>query len=155
MGKYRALVQDHLIVPAVVRLPAGSERLRRRNQNPVPTPIPVQLVLDTGSKRTTVIPGIIRHLDPEPGRDVRLVTPLASGTVTLFWVRLDFPGTTLSSFEEIQVGRVAMPPELSQFHGVLGRDILCRLESFEYEGRRGRYTLRDTPGLFGWLRRRL
>jgi hypothetical protein len=102
-----------------------------------------------------LIPGIIRHLDPEPGGEVRLVTPLATGNVTLFWVRLDFPGTTLCSFEQIQVGRVAMPSLLARFHGVVGRDLLSRLESFDYQGRRGRYVLRDTPGLFGWLRRRL
>jgi hypothetical protein len=155
MGKYSAPVEDHLILPAVVRLPAGSEHLRGRARIPFPAPVPVRLVIDTGSKRTTLIPGIIRHLDPEPGRRVRLVTPLGTGRVTLFWVRLDFPGTTLSSFEQVQVGRVDMPPELVQFHGVLGRDLLSRLESLDYQGRRGRYIVRDTPGVFGWLRRRL
>jgi hypothetical protein len=155
MGKYSAPVEDHLILPAVVRLPVGSEHLRGRARSPVPAPVPVRLVIDTGSKRTTLIPGIIRHLDPEPGSDVRLVTPLATGTVTLFWVRLDFPGTTLRSFEQVQVGRVALPPELARFHGVLGRDLLSRLESFDYQGRRGCYIVRDTPGVFGWLRRRL
>jgi hypothetical protein len=97
----------------------------------------------------------IRHLDPPRGADVRLVTPLAVGIVTLFWVRLAFRGTALAPFEDVQVARLAMPPELAQFHGLLGRDLLRRLESFDYEGRRGRYTLRDTPGVFGWLRRRL
>jgi hypothetical protein len=38
---------------------------------------------------------------------------------------------------------------------VIGSDLLRQMESFTYEGRRGRYTLRDTPGLFGWLRSRL
>ena len=33
------------------------------------------------------------------------------------------------------------------------RMLLQRLDEFKYEGRRGRYSLRDTPGLFGWLRR--
>jgi hypothetical protein len=45
-----------------------------------------------------------------------------------------------------------MPPGLSQFHGLLGRDLLSRLELFEYQGRRGRYSLRDTSGWLGWLR---
>jgi len=155
MGKYSAPVEEHLILPAVVRLPAGSEHLRRHAGSTVPAPVPVRLVIDTGSKRTTLIPGIIRHLEPEPGNEVRLVTPLATGNITLFWVRLDFPGTTLFSFEQVQVGRVAMPPVLAQFHGILGRDLLSGLESFEYQGRRGCYILRDAPGLFGWLRRRL
>jgi hypothetical protein len=75
--------------------------------------------------------------------------------VALFWVRLAFPGTGLASFEHVQVARLAMPPDLALFHGLLGRDLLARMESFDYEGRRRRYTLRDTPGPFGWLRRRL
>jgi hypothetical protein len=79
---------------------------------------------------------------------------LAVGIVPLYWVRLAFPETALNPFDNVQVARLAMPPDLAQFHGLLGRDLLRRLESFLYEGRRGRYTLRDTPGLFGWLRRR-
>jgi hypothetical protein len=155
MGKYSAPVEDHLILPVAVSLRPGTERLRRQTGRPVPAPVPVRLVIDTGSKRTTLIPGIIHHLNPPRGADVRLVTPQAVGMVTLFWVRLAFPGIGLASFEHVQVARLAMPPELAQFHGLLGRDLLRRLESFDYEGRRGRYTLRDTPGLFGWLRRRL
>jgi hypothetical protein len=46
-----------------------------------------------------------------------------------------------------------MPPQLAQFHGLLGRDLLRRWASLEYEGLDSRYTLRDRPGLFGWLRR--
>jgi hypothetical protein len=111
--------------------------------------------MDTGSKRTTLVPGIFRHLNAEPGDDVRLVTPQAAGIVTLFWVRLVFPGLDPAPFEQVQVARLPMPPELAQFHGLLGRDLLRRLESLDYEGRRGRYTLRNRPGLFGWLRRRL
>jgi len=34
----------------------------------------------------------------------------------------------------------------------LGRDLLRRFASFDYQGRR-RYTLRDKPGFFAWLRR--
>ena len=153
MGKYSAPVEDHLILPAMVSLPAGSEHFLRRAGDPVPAPVPARLVIDTGSKRTTLIPGIIRHLNAEPGEDVRLVTPQATGIATLFWVRLVFPGIGPAPFEQVQVARLAMPPELAQFQGLLGRDLLRRLESFDYEGRRGRYTLRDRPGLFGWLRR--
>jgi hypothetical protein len=155
MGRYRASVEDHLLLPAVVSLTAGTEYLRRQPGRPVPVSVPIRLVIDTGSKRTTMIPGIIRHLNPPQGNKVRVVTPLAAGRATLFWVRLTFPGTGLAAFEEVQVARLAMPPELAQFHGLLGRDLLRELESFDYEGRRTCYTLRDTPGLFGWLRRRL
>ena len=66
-----------------------------------------------------------------------------------------FPEAGLASFSEGLVARVPMPPALSQYHGLFGRDLLGRLESFEYLGRRGRYVLRDTPGWLGWLRRRL
>jgi hypothetical protein len=155
MGKYTATVQDHLILPALVSLPAGEERLRRRAGRPMPAPEPLHLLIDTGSRRTTLIPGIIRHLDPPAGVDVQVVTPLAAVVATLYWVRLEFPESGLASFEVAQVARLPMPPGLSQFHGLLGRDLLCRLESFEYEGRRGRYSLRDAPGWLGWLRRRL
>jgi hypothetical protein len=71
----------------------------------------------------------------------------------LFWVRLDFPGAGLAPIELVQVARLAMPPDLAQFHGLLGRDLLRRFHSFYYDGRRGLCILRDTPGLFGWLRR--
>jgi hypothetical protein len=152
MGKYTAAVDDHLILPARARLPEGEEAGRRRAGAQVPTPVAIRLVIDTGSKRTTLIPGLIRHLDPQSTRRVRVVTSFAAGRTELFWVRLDFPQTGLASFDPVQVARLAMPAELSQFHGVLGRDLLRRLESFDYEGRRARYTVRDTPGLFGWLR---
>jgi hypothetical protein len=139
----------------VVSLTAGTEHLRHQPDRPVPASVPIRLVIDTGSKRTTLIPGIIRHLNPPQGDEVRVVTPLAAGRATLFWVRLAFPGAGLAAFEEVQVARLAMPPVLAQFHGLLGRDLLRELESFDYEGRLRRYTLRDSPGLFGWLRRRL
>jgi hypothetical protein len=129
--------------------------LRRRAGERVPGSVSIRLLIDTGSKRTTLIPGLIRHLDPQRGSSVRVAAPLRAGAARLFWVRLEFPEAGLAPFELVQVARLAMPPDLALFHGLLGRDLLSRLESFDYEGRRGRYTLRDTPGLFGWLRRRL
>jgi hypothetical protein len=153
MAKHTRPVTDHLILPALVRLPEGEVHARERANQAVPMPVPLRLLIDTGSKRTTLIPGILRHLNPPAGAEVRRVTPLAVGTVTLFWVRFEFPATGLAPLEHVQVARVALPPELSQFHGLLGRDLLRRLESFDYEGRRGCFTLRDTPGRFGWLRR--
>jgi hypothetical protein len=81
--------------------------------------------------------------------------PVAAVAATLYWVRIAFPEAGLVPFAQVQVARLPMPPGLSEFHGLLERDLLRALESLLYEGRRGRYTLRDTPGPFGWLRRRL
>jgi hypothetical protein len=153
MGKYTASVEDHLVLPAQVRLPPVQERGLVGSHRRVPAPVPIRLIIDTGARRTTLIPGIMRHLDPTPGCDARVITPLASGDTTLYWVRLEFPTTGLPSFPEFLVARLPMPPGLSQFHGLLGRDLLRRLASFEYEGRRGRYTLRGAPGPLSWLRR--
>src|SRR5262249_4332961 len=136
-------------------LPPGPTHVLGRLGQAVPTPVSIRLLIDSGSNRTTLIPGIIRHLDP-PGSDpIRLETPLAGGTTRLFWVSLTFPETSLAPFEHVQVARLAMPPGLAQFHGLLGRALLRRLESFEYEGRRGSSPLRDAPGPFAWLRRLL
>jgi hypothetical protein len=153
MGRYTATVQDHLILPALVTLPTGEESLRRSAGRPTPAPATVRLLIDTGSRRTTLIPGVLHHLDPPAGGNVHLVTPLANVAATLFWVRLAFPGTSLAPFDAVQVARLPMPGRLSQFHGLLGRDLLGRLELFEYEGRRGRLSVRDGPGWLGWLRR--
>jgi hypothetical protein len=153
MGKYTAPVEDHLILPALVRQTDGREHIFRMRGRNVPTSVPIRLLIDTGSKRTTLAPGVIRHLDPSARGSARLITPLAAGNVELFWVCLQFPEADLASFPEVLVARLTMPPSLAQFHGLLGRDLLSRLELFEYHGRRGRYSLRDTPGWLGWLRR--
>jgi hypothetical protein len=155
MGKYTAAVEDHLVLPARVRLPPDHERWQGRSGRSVPAPVPIRLLIDTGSRRTTLIPGIVRHLNPRSGCEARVNAPLASGDATLYWVCLEFPGTPLLSFPELLVARLPMPAGLAQFHGLLGRDLLGRWEEFLYQGRRGRYTVRDTPGPLGWLRRRL
>jgi hypothetical protein len=153
MGKYTGAVEDHLILPARVRLTPGQEHRERVSGSPIPPPVPVRLLIDTGARRTTLIPGIVRHLNPIAERDVYVNAPLASGEATLYWLCLEFPGTGLRPFPAVLVARLPMPPGLSQFHGLLGRDLLSRLASFEYEGQRARYSLRDKAGLFGWLRR--
>jgi hypothetical protein len=153
MGKFSAPVEDHLILPAVASLPSGREFFLRQAGQPVPPPVPVRLLIDTGSKRTTLIPGVILHLDAPGGHGVQVVAPTGILATTLYWVRLEFPATGLAPFELVQVARVPMPPQLAQFHGLLGRDLLQRWASLDYEGQRGCYTLRDRPGLFAWLRR--
>jgi len=154
MGKYTASVGDHLSLPARVLLTWEQQQLLRLAGRPVPSFVRAHLVIDTGSNRNTLVPGVIRHLQPAVGRSIRVETSLAAGETDLFWVRLEFPGSSLAPIPVIAVARLDLPPSLRAFHGVIGRDLLGRRESFLYEGRRGRFTLRDTPpGLFGWFRR--
>jgi hypothetical protein len=151
MGTFLAPVEDHLILPARVGLIAGDEHHRRRAGRSVPTPVSLRMLIDTGANRTTLIPGIIGHLDPSAGPDVHLNTPSGQRDATLYWVRLDFPSTGLASFEHMQVASLEMPAALAQFHGLIGRDLLRIWDEFRYQGRRGRYLIRDAPGPFGWL----
>jgi hypothetical protein len=153
MGKYTAPVEDRLILPARVSVIPGQEREFRLAGLSVPAPVTVRQVIDTGSKRTTLIPGLLRHLKANVAGSARLITPRGTGNTDLFWVRLGFPEAGLAPFPEILVARLPLPPALSQFHGLLGRDLLRRLESFDYQGRRGCYTIRDKAGPFAWLRR--
>jgi hypothetical protein len=155
MGNFSASVADHLILPARVRLTPARERALQRAGQSVPIPVPVRLLIDTGAKRTTLLPGVVRHLQPMMGGTVQVVTALRSVVTDLVWVCLEFPEAKLASFTEVLVARLPMPSMLAQFHGLLGRDLLSRLHSFEYQGRRGWYTLRDRSGWLDWLRRRL
>jgi hypothetical protein len=119
---------------------------------PVPEPVSVQLVIDSGSRRSSLIPGIVDHLNPTRFGEARVETSTASMAANLYWVRLEFPGTSLGPISEHVVARMPLPPSLHAFQGLIGRDLLHRWESFLYEGRRGRLTVRDTPHwLFGWL----
>jgi hypothetical protein len=131
---------------------------RRRALPPIrrkghPPPVAVRLLIDTGSRRSTLIPGLFRHLLAPAAGDAQVVSAVGAVRTDLFWVCLDFPDTGLAEFPEVLVARLPMPAALSQFHGLLGRDLLRRFDSFEYEGRRGCYSLRDRPGVFTWLRR--
>ncbi len=153
MGKYTASVVDHLILPARVRLLQAEERALASRGMSIPTPVSIRLLIDTGAKRTTLIPGIVAHLKPTSAAEARLVTAVGSVRTDLVWVRLEFPETGLASFPEVLIARHPMPPALARFHGLFGRDLLGRLELLAYHGRRGRYSLRDTPGWLGWLRR--
>ena len=153
MGKYTTSVHDHLILPARVSITQGRARELRSFGNSVPPPVPIRLLIDSGSKRTTLIPGLVRHLRVPAASDARVVTPFDIVAVDLFWVSLEFPEAGLTAFPEVLVARLPMPAALSQFHGLLGRDLLRRFESLEYEGRRGCYSLRDRAGVFPWLRR--
>ncbi len=153
MGRYTAEVQDHLVLPARARVTPGREHELHSLARSVPAPMPIRLLVDTGSKRTTLIPGIFRHLQTMLGSPTRVVTPLGSATTRLAWVCIEFPEAGLTALPEVLVARLPMPAALSQFHGLLGRDLLRRMESLEYEGRRGWYTIRDELGPLTWLRR--
>jgi hypothetical protein len=152
MGKFTAPVSDHLILPAQVAQPRGQAQSFQLMGRGVPAPVPVRLLLDTGSKRSTLVPGIMDHLQPFVASKARIETSLAAGETDLYWVRLEFPGTSLAAVPLLAVARLTMPPPLRLFQGVVGRDLLRQWESFHFEGRRGRFTLRDTPGgLLSWL----
>jgi hypothetical protein len=153
MGKYTAAVEDHLILPARVRLVQEEERALVGRGECVPTPVPIRLLIDTGARRTTLIPGIVNHLGPTSGAAARLITPVGTAIIDLVWVCLEFPQAGLAPFPHVLVARHPMPPLLTQFHGLLSRDLLSQMHSFEYQGRRKQYSLRDTPGWFDWLRR--
>ena len=98
-------------------------------------------------------PALIRQFGLVSGTMVQVLT--ASGTLAtrLYWLQIDFPEAGLSAFEHLQVASLAMPAALSQFHGLLGRDLLRNLDSLLYEGQNYRFTLRDRSGPFSWLRR--
>jgi hypothetical protein len=102
---------------------------------------------------STLIPGLIRQLQPNVAGNVRVDTSVGSRDAQMFWIRLEFPGTSLCPISEVAVARLELPPALTNFHGVVGRDLLRRWHRLLYEGRRGRLTLRDdAPGFFGWFR---
>src|SRR4051812_22480263 len=116
MGTYIASVEDHLILPASVRLLDSQERIRADRGESVAAPVSIRFLIDTGAKRTTLIPGIVDHLRPTFGAEARIVTPVGSVRTDLVWVCLEFPEAGLASFPEILVARHPMPPSLAQFH---------------------------------------
>lgn len=154
MGRYTARVQDHLVLPARALLVRGQEQMLRLQGRAVPPAVTVRLLIDTGAKRSSLIPGIITHLDPPLASRVRVETSLSNMQTALFWVRIEFPGTGLDPIPYITVARLPMPASLHTFQGVVGRDLLNRWECLLYEGRRERLTMRDrSTWPFGWLRR--
>ena len=77
MGRFIASFEDQLILPARACQTEGQLQLLRLAGRPIPASVPVRLLIDTGSKRSTLIPGVLRHLDPPPAGDVRVETSLA------------------------------------------------------------------------------
>jgi hypothetical protein len=154
MGKYSVPIQNRLILQAQVGLTSGQEQWLRFMGRAVPLLIRVQFLIDTGSSRCCLLPSVLARLNPEQSGVTRMETSLATGQAALFWVRLEFPDTKLAAIPELVVARVPLPNSLSAFHGVIGRDLLRRWESFCYLGRRGRLSIRDTPNwLSRWIKR--
>jgi hypothetical protein len=152
MGKYSTAVQNQLVLPGRVLLTQGQEYLLR-TVGRVVEPVSVRLLVDTGSGRSSLVPAVVDELMPVSQSRIRVSTSLASAETNLYWVRLEFPGTSLTAIPQLAVARLSMPPILAAFQGVIGRDLLSRWEYLFYEGRRGRMTIRDSPGWFNWLRR--
>jgi hypothetical protein len=148
MGKFRILAPSLPVVPARVGLTSGQEKILAISNRPIPDPLPVNLLVDTGSGRSTLLPTLIARLNPMARGVARVATSLAVAETNLFWVRLEFPDTKLEPIAELAVARLSLPVTLGSIHGVIGRDLLKRWEYFLYEGRRGRVTIRDKPGLF-------
>ena len=152
MARYTTRVHDRLILPAQVCLPRGREQLLRMLHRRVPDPVIVQLLIDTGSTRSSLLPSVLAGLNPEQSGVARLETSLAAAEATLFRVRLEFPHTKLEAIPELLVALAPLPPSLSAFHGVIGRDLLRQWESFCYQGRRGRLSIRDRRSwLLRWI----
>jgi hypothetical protein len=155
MGRYRSTVQDHLVMPAQALLTTGTQLLFRQLGRPVVGPVATRLLIDTGSKRSSLVPSVLNRLSPPSMGVVRVETSLASLATELFAIRLEFAASSLAPVPLLAVARLPLPASLRDYQGVIGRDLLSRWESLVYEGRRGRLTIRDTPGgLFGWLERR-
>jgi hypothetical protein len=155
MGRYRSPVQDQLVLQALALLTNETQQLTRLLDRPVPRPIAVRLIIDTGSRRSSLVPWVLDQLKPPPYKAARVQTSVGSLETELLWVRLEFPDRALAAVPELAVARLPLPAMLQGFHGLVGRDLLGRCESFFYEGRLARFTIRDIPGgLFGWLQRR-
>jgi hypothetical protein len=152
MVRYSTRVHDRLILPAQVCLPPQREQLLRMLGRTLPAPVPVQLLIDTGSTRCSLLPSVLARLNPEELAVARLETSLATAEASLFRIRLEFPHTKLAAIPEFLIAGAPLPRSLASFHGVIGRDLLRRWESFHYQGRRRRLTIRDTPSwLWQWL----
>lgn len=153
MGKYTTPVSDRLILPAQVFLTLGQERDLNRKGQSIPAGVVVRLAIDTGSGRSSLIPSALDPLKALSREAVQMMTSMGSTPARLFWVRLEFPDTDLLPIPILAVARLNLPLNMPGFHGILGRDVLRRWDSFHWQGRRGRLTIRDVPGWWRWLHR--
>src|SRR6266404_4959740 len=136
MGRYRSAVHDRLVLPARVQLPRGDERAYRLLGRPVPQVIPIRLIIDTGAKRSSLVPQVLNHLMPTSASRATVETSLGMRQTELYWVRLEFSAGTLAAVPQLAVARLPLPPSLQDYHGLIGRDLLSMWDSFLYEGQR-------------------
>jgi hypothetical protein len=109
----------------------------------------VRLVVDSGSSRSCLSRTVCDSLNLETKGQWRLIGTTGEETVRFSRVTLTFPGSTLGPIPWLHVGRI-QPHRLSEFHGVLGRDVLSKWELL-YRGPNATLTIRDHLSLVGWL----
>ena len=123
MGLFRAAVQDRLMLPARALLLPEDEEVFRLLGRPVPPAIAVRLLIDTGAKRSSMIPPILDRLAPTTAGRATVETSFTSAQTELYWIRLEFPGSSLALVPNLAVARLPLPPSLHGFHGAeTGRD---------------------------------
>jgi hypothetical protein len=149
MGSYRGHVPDLLLVPASVSRPSPDPVVEKKG-NPDAADVLVSLMLDTGAKYCSVTPEIIQQLGLPFLRPARVSTHIGQGAANLYVASLAFPASSLAALPTVIVAGLAMPPHLAGCHGVIGRDVLRRWETF-YSGPRERLTVRDHRSVWGWL----
>jgi len=135
-------------MPAAVSQVLGQQREFRILRRPIPRPVPVQLIVDSGSKRTSLIPEVIRQLQPYAAGKVRVETSLAVGESQLFWIRFEFPTSSLQPIAQVAAARLELPRSLAGFHGIIGRDVLRQWDWVLFRGRRRYFTVRDSVPWF-------
>jgi hypothetical protein len=154
MGVYRATLppgQEVLSMPVRVASTFAYARALQYLGRPVASPAVVQLILDTGTRRSCLTPTLINRIQCERCGRLRVQTTLAQETRELFEVRMEFPSSTLAPLPKVRVACLEMPDRFeAQFDGIIGRDLISCWEFF-YSGFRRRITIRDRPSFWGWL----
>lgn len=153
MGKLVVVVEDHLAISATVHPTRGQAQLYHLLRREVPSALPVRLIVDTGSKRTALVPEVLSTLQLLPVGVAHVETSAGTLQTNVYWVRLAFPNNTLNALPEFPVMRLPLPRSLGDFQGIIGRDLLRQWESTLFEGRIGRLILRDSrPKWIRWNR---
>src|SRR5438552_4002148 len=142
MGIYRGQVQDIPCLPIKVSLPVEESRFLRWMGRTVPAAAEVTVIVDTGSKRSSLRPRILQELHCPRRSTVQVQTSTGQGAAVFYVACIEFPASTLKPFPRALVAGLSMPQTLAAYDGVIGRDILSRWETF-YSGLREQLTIRD------------
>jgi hypothetical protein len=115
-----------LVVAGRVGLSAAEAAKLVQSGQPVPPPVPVRALIDTGSDRTAVAPGIIRQLGLQPLIHGMAHTAGGSFQVNLYCIGLTIHGPTRGAGAELSLSdllvselTVALP-----FEVLIGLDVL-------------------------------